>query len=136
MSTMPVSLRSTTAATSSVASSATQSSYLPTTSPVAPDPSLPPSSSSIYTGAVIGGVVGGVAGVVVLGVAFWYFAIRRNLQQRLQEPGRSSQTNRAGQNPVLQSPHEIPAKQRQPAIGEMNTQTRMQELEGWRGQAR
>ena len=37
-------------------------------------------TSSTDTGAIVGGVVGGVAAVVVLGLALWYFVIRRKLQ--------------------------------------------------------
>ena len=49
-----------------------------------------PQPSSNHTGVIVGGVVGGIAGIVILGLAFWYFMIRRSLTQRRNQPQTTS----------------------------------------------
>lgn len=69
----------------SVASTTSTSLQSASSSPstqISPSPTPATQSSSADTGAIVGGVVGGVAGIVALGLAFWYFMIRRNTRQR------------------------------------------------------
>lgn len=51
-------------------------------------PTSTPATTSPNTGVIVGGVVGGVGGIGALGFAFWYFMIRRKLQQLSHLPSR------------------------------------------------
>ena len=74
------------AATSTPSANANATSANETTSAATPTPA----PSSNHTGAIVGGVVGGIAGVVILGLAFWYFMIRRSIAQRRNLPQTNS----------------------------------------------
>lgn len=45
-------------------------------------PTSPPVTQSSMMGTIVGGVIGGISGVVILGLAFWYFKIRRMLASK------------------------------------------------------
>ena len=49
-----------------------------------PIPTSTPTPHPLYTSVVVGGVVGGIGAIVSLGLAFWYFMIRRTLKDRPQ----------------------------------------------------
>ena len=74
------------AATSTPNADANATATNETTSAATPTPA----PSSNHTGAIVGGIVGGIAGVVILGLAFWYFMIRRSLAQRRNLPSTNS----------------------------------------------
>ncbi|KAG7005759.1 hypothetical protein G7Y79_00018g045660 [Physcia stellaris] len=93
--------------------SRTQSSApIPRTSSISPSstsviPTPPPASKPSDTGVIVGGVVGGVAGVAALGLAFWYFMIRKRVKQS--EPSQFDEPDKGRQQQVWQEPKEIPA---------------------------
>lgn len=90
----------------------------------APAPS--PVSKPTNTGAIVGGVVGGVAAVAILGLAFWYFMIRRNLRQIAQRPSHAQAPYNMSKQQMWQKPNELPGNDLR---GELGAAAMMTELD-------
>ncbi|KAL6722219.1 hypothetical protein ACLMJK_001326 [Lecanora helva] len=130
VSTKPASLTAT--AQTTLAAAATDSPSTANQTSSAARPSSTSKSSSNNTGAIVGGVVGGVAAVVILGLAFWYFMIRRSLAQKRNQPQMSSYEPYGQQGAAVngdqkywpQPASDMPVQQQQGHFrGELGTET-------------